>query len=73
MDIAELREVADSYTETEATQNRLRPRLYELIWDYKAAYGDRRGWQTELVQITGLTRERIRQIIAAEEKRRAAS
>lgn len=72
VDIAELKKVAADYTRAEAKANQLRPRLYQLIWDYKVAHGERRGWQTQLVQITGLTRERIRQIITAEEKRRAA-
>jgi hypothetical protein len=71
VDIAELQKVATDYARHEAKAAELRPRLNALIWEYRNAYGDRRGWQTELVQMTGLTRERIRQILAAEEKRRA--
>lgn len=69
MEDAELEKLAKDYTRAEAKANELRPRLYAGIYAYKRAHGDRRGWQTELVKATGLTRERIRQIIAAEEKR----
>lgn len=70
MEDAELEKLAKDYSRTEAKLNELRPRLYAGIYAYWAAHGRRRGWQTELVKATGLTRERIRQIIAAEEKRR---
>lgn len=71
MEDAELEKLAKNYTRAENTANELRPKLYARIYDYKQAHGDRRGWQAELVKATGLTRERIRQIVAAEEKRRA--
>jgi len=70
MDDAELEKLARDYASYEAKADKLRPRLYAGIYEYKQAHGSRRGWQTELVKKTGLTRERIRQIIAAEEKRR---
>lgn len=70
MDDAELEKLARDYARHEAKADELRPRLYAGLYEYKQANKDRRGWQTELVQKTGLTRERIRQIIAAEEKRR---
>lgn len=72
MEDPELEKLAKDYVRTEAKLNDLRPRLYAGIYAYSKAHGSRRGWQTELVQATGLTRERIRQIIAAEEKRREA-
>ena len=71
MDDAELEKLAKDYSRAEAKADELRPRLYAGIYEYKAIHGDRRGWQQELVHKTGLTRERIRQIIAAEERRRA--
>ncbi len=70
MEDADLEKLARDYNRAEAKANELRPRLYERIYLYSKTHGDRRGWQTELVKTTGLTRERIRQIIAAEEKRR---
>lgn len=69
MEDADLAKLARDYVRTEAKLLSLRPRLYAGIYAYYKAHGDRRGWQTELVQSTKLTRERIRQIIAAEEKR----
>jgi hypothetical protein len=71
MDDPELAKLAKDYNRAEAKANELRPRLYARIYDYKVTHGERRGWQTELVRLTGLTRERIRQIVAIEEKRRA--
>lgn len=73
MDLADLQNLATDYTQAEARANQLRPKLYAALYDYKAVHGQRRGWQTELVKATGLTRERIRQIIAAEETRRSNS
>lgn len=73
MEDPELEKLAREYTRAEAKANELRPRLYAGIYAYKQAHGHRRGWQAELVNATGLTRERIRQIIAAEEKRRPGS
>lgn len=70
MEDPELEKIARDYTRAEAKANELRPRLYSGIYEYREAHGHRRGWQTELVKATGLTRERIRQIIAAEERRR---
>lgn len=67
---AELEQLVKDYTQAEAKANDLRPKVYAGLYAYKQAHGHRRGWQTELVKATGLTRERIRQIIAAEEKRR---
>jgi hypothetical protein len=72
MEDPELEKLARDYTRAENKANELRPRLYAGIYEYRLIHGDRRGWQTELVKATGLTRERIRQIIAAEEKRRKA-
>jgi len=72
MDDDELWKLAHDYGRAEAKANELRPRLYAGIYEYKEIHGAERGWQTALVERTGLTRERIRQIIAAEEKRRAA-
>lgn len=72
MEDAELEKLARDYARAEAKADELRPRLYAGIYEYKEAHGERRGWQTELVKKTGLTRERIRQIITAEEKRRAS-
>lgn len=69
MEDADLEKLAKEYNRAEAKANELRPRLYERIYAYSKTHGDRRGWQTELVKATGLTRERIRQIIAAEERR----
>lgn len=71
MEDPELEKLARDYTRAEAKVNELRPRLYAKIYAYRELHGGRRGWQTELVKTTGLTRERIRQIIAIEEKRRA--
>ena len=71
MEDAELEKLARDYVRAEAKANELRPKLYAGIYNYKLAHGNRRGWQTEWVKATGLTRERIRQIITAEEKRRS--
>jgi predicted GIY-YIG superfamily endonuclease len=68
---AELEPVAKDYADAVAERDELRPRLYAGIYEYKQAHGDRRGWQTELVRLTGLTREHIRVVILAEERRRA--
>lgn len=70
MDDEELWKLAHDYGRAEGTANKLRPRLYAGIYEYKEQHGTERGWQTTLVEKTGLTRERIRQIIVAEEKRR---
>jgi len=70
MEDPDLAKLARDYIRTEAKLNTLRPQLYAKIYAYWKAHSERRGWQTELVKATGLTRERIRQIIAAEEKRR---
>src|SRR5688572_33489328 len=70
MEDAELEKIARDYVRAEAKAAELRPRLYAGIFEYREIHGDRRGWQAELVQKTGLSRERIRQIVAAEEKRR---
>jgi hypothetical protein len=72
MDEAELEKLAKDYARAEARADELRPRLYAGIYEYKEIHGERRGWQSELVKKTGLTRERIRQIVVAEEKRRAS-
>jgi ribosomal protein L13E len=72
MERAQIAKLAKAYNRAESTADELRPQLYASIYEYKLEHGDRRGWQTELVQDTGLTRERIRQIIAAEEKRRSS-
>jgi hypothetical protein len=72
MDDAELEKIAKDYARAEARADELRPRLYAGIYEYKEIHGERRGWQSELVKKTGLTRERIRQIVVAEEKRRAS-
>jgi hypothetical protein len=66
----ELEKIARDYIRAEATVNRLRPQLYARIYDFKQQWGDERGWQTRIVELTGLTRERIRQIIVAEKDRR---
>lgn len=71
MEDPELEKIARDYNRAEATVNRLRPDLYARIFDFKQRWGNERGWQQWLVERTGLTRERIRQIVAAEEKRRA--
>ena len=71
MEDADLEKLARDYVRTEAKLNKLRPKLYAGIYAYSRTHSGRRGWQTELVNATGLTRERIRQIIAAEEKRSA--
>ena len=71
MEDPELEKLARDYTRAETTANRLRPELYARLYEFKQRWKAERGWQTELVRMTGLTRERIRQIIAAEEKRRA--
>lgn len=70
MEDPDLEKIARDYNRAKAKMTELRPRLYERIYLYSKTYGDRRGWQTDLVKTTGLTREQIRQIIAAEEKRR---
>lgn len=67
----ELAQLAREIRHHETEANERRPRLNRYIYEYKQRHGDRRGWQTDLVALTGLTRERIRQIINAEEKRRA--
>jgi hypothetical protein len=67
----ELEKLARDYNRAEATVKRLRPELYARVYDFKQRWGAERGWQAWLVARTGLTRERIRQIIEAEEKRRA--
>lgn len=72
MDDEDLWKIAHDYARAEASADRLRPRLYAGIYEYREAHGKERGWQATLVEKTGLTRERIRQIIAAETKRRAA-
>lgn len=69
MDDAELEKLANAYKRAEAKADELRPQVFAAIYAYKQAHGDRRGWQTDLVNMTGLTRERIRQIVVAEEKR----
>lgn len=66
----ELEKLAREYTRAESTANKLRPQLYARIYDFRQRWGSERGWQAMVVQMTGLTRERIRQIVAAEEKRR---
>lgn len=70
VDDEELEKIARDYGRAEATANKLRPQLYAGIYEYKEIHGGRRGWQAELVAKTGLTRERIRQIIDAEGRRR---
>jgi hypothetical protein len=70
MEDADLAKLARDYVRTEARLNTLRPQLYARIYAYWEKHGERRGWQTELVNTTKLTRERIRQIIDAEKKRR---
>lgn len=72
MDDEELWQIAQEYSQTEAAADELRARLYAGIYEYKEANGWRRGWQTDLVAKTKLTRERIRQIIAIEAKRRSS-
>jgi hypothetical protein len=71
MEDPELEKIARDYVRAEATVKRLRPELYVRIYDFKQRWGDTRGWQAWLVERTGMTRERIRQIVDAEEKRRA--
>ena len=66
----ELERLASDYTSAESTADRLRPLLYARIYEFKQRWGNERGWQTRVVALTGLTRERVRQIVAAEEKRR---
>lgn len=70
MEDPELEKIAREYNRAEATVKRLRPDLYARIYDFKQRWGDTRGWQSWLVARTGMTRERIRQIVEAEEKRR---
>lgn len=70
MEDPDLEKLAKDYVRTEAKLNTLRPQLYARIYAYWESHGDRRGWQTELVNTTKLTRERIRQIIDIEKKRR---
>jgi hypothetical protein len=67
--VAELKSVAATYRREIEGMDRLRPTLYRGIYDCWQR-GDR---PTDLVAATGLTRERIRQIIAVEEKRRQGS
>jgi hypothetical protein len=69
----EFQQIMLDLNEADAAVRRLRPQLHARMYEYREAYGDRRGWQTELVKMTGLTRERIRQIIEAEELRRDAA
>ena len=75
MEDPELEKLARDYNRAKDTANRLRPDLYARIYDYKqrwgAERGTERGWQTALVKMTDFTREQIRLIVAAEEKRRA--
>jgi hypothetical protein len=66
----ELERIAREYTRAESTANRLRPQLYARIYEFKQRWGNERGWQAMVVKLTGLTRERVRQIVTAEEKRR---
>jgi hypothetical protein len=66
----DLEQIAREYTEADATATRLRPQLYARIYDFKQRWGTERGWQAWVVERTGLTRERIRQIVASEEDRR---
>ena len=70
MEDPELESIARDYNEAEATMKRLRPELYARIYDFKQRWGETRGWQAWIVARTGLTRERIRQILESEEKRR---
>jgi hypothetical protein len=67
----ELEKIARDYNRAETTVKRLRPELYARIYDFKQRWGETRGWQAWLVERTDLTRERIRQIVDSEEKRRA--
>lgn len=67
----ELEKIARDYSRAEATVKKLRPELYARIYDFKQRWSSERGWQAWLVDRTGMTRERIRQIVDAEEKRRA--
>lgn len=71
MEDPELEKLARDYSRAEATARRLRPELYTRIYDFKQRWGNERGWQAWLVERTGMTRERIRQIIEGEEQRRA--
>lgn len=66
----ELERIAREYSEFEAGADRLRPQLYARIYDFRLRWGNDRGWQAYVRDLTGLTRERIRQIVAIEEKRR---
>ncbi len=70
MEDPDLEKLAKDYVRTEAKLKALRPQLYARIYAYWETHGGRRGWQTELADTTKLTRERIRQIIDAEKKRR---
>jgi hypothetical protein len=69
---SEIQQAVRDLGDAETAVRRLRTGLYAQIYDYWQTYGDRRGWQTELVKTTGLTRERIRQILDAEDARREA-
>jgi precorrin-2 methylase len=71
MEDPELEKIARDYSRAEAAVKRLRPELYARIYDFKQRWEKERGWQAWLVERTGMTRERIRQIVDAEEKRRA--
>lgn len=71
MEDPELEKIARDYNRAEATANQLRPKLYARIYEFRERWAAERGWQTWLVERTGLTRERIRQIITIETKRRA--
>lgn len=68
----ELDKVGRKYQRLKAELSDVQQRMYGLIYEFSKTDGDRRGWQTEVVRVTGLTRERIRQIIDAEESRRQA-
>lgn len=71
MEDPELEKIARDYNRAEATMKRLRPELYARIYDFRERWQRERGWQAWLVERTGMTRERIRQILKAEEDRRA--
>lgn len=71
MEDPELEKVGREFAAAAKKVDELRPRVHELIRRFKQANGDTRGWQTKVVEWTGLTREAIRQI-TDEKKRRAA-
>ncbi len=66
----ELEKVGHEYKRLKAKMSDVQRRMYDLIYEFSKTDGDERGWQTEVVQATGLTRERIRQIIKIERDRR---